>query len=101
VILDWGRSSGRRETMVKGFLTGFVAGGLLVWFYRDDIQAYLDERTRGARVGAADRLQAVEGTAERAFDRAAAPLRRAEEMLDHGKEKVADTLRAAERTIRP
>jgi hypothetical protein len=52
-------------------------------------------------VRAADGLQAVEETAERAFDRAAAPLRRAEEMIDHGKAQVSDTLRAAERTIRP
>ena len=87
--------------MVKGFLAGFLTGGLVVWFFRDDIQAYLDEQTRLARVGAADRLHAVEETAERAFDRAASPIRRAEEMLDHGKAQVSDTLRAAERTIRP
>jgi hypothetical protein len=29
------------------------------------------------------------------------PIRRAEEMLDHGKAQVSDTLRSAERTIRP
>lgn len=87
--------------MVRSFLAGVVTGGLFVWLFRDDIQAYLDEQARSARAGAADRLHAVEETAERAFDRAAAPLRRAEEMLDHGKAQVGDTLRAAERTIRP
>jgi hypothetical protein len=87
--------------MLRGFLAGMVTGGLVVWFFRDDIQAYLDEQSRLARVRAADGLQAVEETAERAFDRAAAPLRRAEEMIDHGKAQVSDTLRAAERTIRP
>jgi hypothetical protein len=87
--------------MVRGFLAGVLTGGLIVWFFRDDIQAYLDEQTRLARVGAADRLHAVEETAERAFDRAAAPIRRAEEMLDHGKAQVSDTLRSAEKTIRP
>jgi hypothetical protein len=87
--------------MVRGFLAGFVTGGLLVWFFRDDIQAYLDEQARLARVGAADRLHAVEETAERAFDRAAVPIRKAEEMLDHGKAQVSETLRSADRTIRP
>ena len=87
--------------MVRGFLAGFVTGGLLVWFFRDGIQAYLDEQTRLARVGAADRLHAVEETAERAFDRATVPIRRAEEMLEHGKAQVSETLRSAERTIRP
>ncbi len=87
--------------MVRGFLAGVLTGGLIVWFFRDDIQAYLDEQTRLARVSTADRLHAVEETAERAFDRASAPIRRAEEMLDHGKAQVSDTLRSAERTIRP
>jgi len=86
---------------MRGFFAGMLTGGLIVWFFRDDIQAYLDEQARLARVGTANRLHAVEETAERAFDRATAPLRRAEEMLDHGKAQVADTLRAAERTIRP
>jgi len=87
--------------MVKGFLAGFVAGGLVVWFFRDDIQAYLDEQARLARVRAADRLHTVGETTDRAFDRAAVPIRRAEEMLDHGKAQVSDALRSAERTIRP
>jgi hypothetical protein len=75
-------------------------GGLVVWFFKEDIQAFLDEQAAGA-VGAADRLHAVEQTAERVFDSAAAPIHRAEEMLDHGKAQVSDTLRSAERTIRP
>jgi hypothetical protein len=87
--------------IMRGFLTGILTGGLIVWFFRDDIQKYLDEQARLARVRTADRLHSVEETAEHAFDRAAAPLRRVEEMLDHGKAQVSDTLRAAERTIRP
>jgi hypothetical protein len=87
--------------MLRGFFAGVLTGGLIVWLFRDDIQAYLDEQARLTRVRTADRLHAVEETAERVFDRAAEPLRRAEEMLDHGKAQVGDTLRAAERTIRP
>lgn len=87
--------------MMRGFFAGVLTGGLFVWFFRDDIQAYLDEQARLARVRTADGLHSVEETAERAFDRATAPIRRAEEILDHGKAQVADTLRSAERTIRP
>jgi hypothetical protein len=87
--------------MVRGFLAGFVTGALVVWFFRDDIQEYLDEQTKLARVGTADRLHAVGETADRAFDMAAGPVRRAEEIIDQGKAKVSDTLRSAERTIRP
>ena len=87
--------------MLKGFLAGVVTGGLIVSFSRDDIQAYLDEQGRLAREGAADGLHAVEETAERVFDRAGAPIRKAEEMLDHGKAQVSEALRAAQRTIRP
>jgi hypothetical protein len=87
--------------MVRSFLAGVVTGGVFVWLFRDEIQAYLDEQARAARTGAADRLRAAEATAERTFDRAAAPLRRAEETLDHARTRVGETLRTAERTIRP
>ena len=87
--------------MMKGFLAGFVAGGLVAWFFRDDIQAYLDEQARLARVRAANGLHAVGETTDRVFDRAAVPIRRAEEMLDHGKTHVTDALRSAEGKIRP
>jgi hypothetical protein len=87
--------------MVRSFLAGAIAGGVFVWFFRDDIQAYLDEQAQAARQRAADRIHDVGQTAERAFDRAAAPIHRAEELLDQGRSQVSDTLRAAERTIRP
>jgi hypothetical protein len=87
--------------MLRSFLAGAVTGGVIVWFFRDDIQAFLDEQARVARQRAADRLHAVEETADRAFDRAAAPIRRAEELLDQGRAQVSDTLRAAEQKIRP
>jgi hypothetical protein len=87
--------------MMKGFLAGAITGGLVVWFWKDDIQAYLDQKTRTVRTRAADGLQAVEEAAEGALDRAATPLRRAEEILDHGKARLGANLRAAQDTIRP
>ena len=87
--------------MLKGFLLGVVTGGVAVWIWKDDIEAFLDARSRAARSRAADGVHAVGDTAGGVFDRAAAPLRRAEEMLDHGKEHVTRNLRAVEDTIRP
>jgi hypothetical protein len=87
--------------MLKGFLLGAITGGLAVWIWKDDIEAYLDAQARTARTRAADGLHAAGETAGDVFDRAAAPLRRAEEMLDHGKEHVTRNLRNAEDTIRP
>ncbi len=87
--------------MLRSFLAGVLTGGLAVWLFRDDIQRYLDEQAALARRRAADRIQAVGETAGRAFDGAARGLHRAEEMLDHGKAQVSETLRAAERTVRP
>jgi len=46
-------------------------------------------------------LHAVEETAEHVLDRAAAPLRRAEEALEQGKAQIGANLRAVEKTIRP
>jgi hypothetical protein len=87
--------------MIRSFLTGALVGGLVVWRWRQQIQAYAAERTRGVRRTAADQLQSVEETAERVFDRTARPLRRAESALDHAKTQVRDTLRAGREALRP
>ena len=38
---------------------GALLGGAAVWFYRDQLKAYLDDKTRSARTRAADTLQAA------------------------------------------
>lgn len=87
--------------MVRSFVLGVITGGLTVWFWRDEIEAYLERKTRTARSRAAHGLQTVEETAERVLDRAAAPLRKAEQVLDGTKAKVGQTLRAGQDAIRP
>ena len=87
--------------MIRSFFLGAIAGGLVVWLWKDEIQDYLDAQARVARTRAADGLRAADETAGEVFDRAGAPLRRAEEMLDHGRAQVHEGLRAAERTLRP
>ena len=87
--------------MIRSFLVGAMVGGLVVWRWREEIQDYLANRTRGIRSSAADRLQSVEEKATSALDHAAIPLRRAEAALGHAKTQVRDTLRAGQDAIRP
>ena len=87
--------------MIRSFVAGVLVGGLVAWRWRQQIQAYLADRTRGVRRSAADRLQSVEETAERVFDHTARPLRRVESALDQAKAQVRDTLRAGQEAIRP
>jgi hypothetical protein len=87
--------------MIGSFLTGVIVGGLVVWRWRQEIQGYVSERTEGVRRSAADRLQAVEETAERVLDRTARPLRRVEQAIDQAKTQVRETLRAGQEAIRP
>lgn len=87
--------------MIRSFVTGVLVGGFVVWRWRQQIEAYIAEQTRGVRQSAADRLQSVEETAERVLDHTARPLRRAESALDHARAHVRDTLRAGQEAIRP
>jgi hypothetical protein len=45
------------KTLVKSFVLGAVTGGLVVWFWGQEIREFIDERTSGARKAVADRLQ--------------------------------------------
>ena len=87
--------------MLRGFFLGAITGGLVVWVWKDEIQDYLDSRALAVRTRAADGIHVVGEAAGGVFDRAAVPLRRAEEMLDHGKTHVAQNLRSVEDTLRP
>jgi hypothetical protein len=87
--------------MIRSFVTGALVGGFVVWRWRQQIEAYMAEQTRGVRQRAADRLQSVEETAERVLDQTGRPLRRVESVLDHAKAHVRDTLRAGQEAIRP
>lgn len=87
--------------MIRSFLLGTITGGVVVWLFRDELQAYLETRTRGVRARAASGLHAVEMTADDLLDRAARPLRRGEEMLGHAREKIAENLRAGQERIAP
>jgi len=67
------------------FILGAVAGGLAVWFWRDEILEFAQSKTSGVRAGAVDTLQAVE--------------KQTEKVLDRTKEQISSALQAGQRTL--
>ena len=55
---------------MMGFILGAVAGGLAAWWWRGDIQNYVDEKLPKVRQQAADQLGAIEQRAEEALGKA-------------------------------
>lgn len=53
-----------------GFILGALAGGLAAWWWRSDIQSYVDQKLPNVRAKAADQLSAIEQRAEDALGRA-------------------------------
>ena len=52
------------------FILGALAGGLAAWWWRSDLQNYVDKKLPDVREKAADRLTALEQRAEEALGRA-------------------------------
>lgn len=52
------------------FILGALAGGVAAWWWRGDIQNYVEQRLPKVRRQAADRLSAIEQRAEEALGRA-------------------------------
>jgi hypothetical protein len=73
-----------KESLMKGFIIGAIAGGMAMWLYGDQIREYVDDMTSGVREraaagleGAADRLQSVAESVEGGLTEAANQARRA------------------------
>jgi len=69
------------------FILGIVAGGVTMWMWRDELQGYVDRRTRSVRVKAADQLRTVQKAAE--------------SVLDTAKEQIRAGLETTQEVIRP
>jgi hypothetical protein len=52
------------------FILGAVVGGLAAWWWRSDIQHYMDEQIPNVRAKAAEQLSSLEQRAEDALGRA-------------------------------
>ena len=53
-----------------GFILGALAGGVAAWWWRGDIQSYVDNKLPNVRQKAAEQLSAIEQKAEDALGRA-------------------------------
>jgi hypothetical protein len=84
-----------------GFILGAITGAAIVWFWRKEIEDYLQEKTRGVRTKAAEGLRAVEEGTGKVLDRGGEALRRAEGILQNTKEHVSETLQKGQEAIRP
>ena len=82
-------------------MLGAVLGAAVVWLWGRQIGEYVQERTRGARMKAAEGVRAVEEKAGKVLDRGGDALRRADDFLQDTKEHVSDALRAGKEAIRP
>lgn len=48
--------------MIKSFLAGTIAGGVVMWLWGDEIRAMVDDATSGMRGRTAEGLQGVADT---------------------------------------
>ena len=83
------------------FVLGAIMGAAVVWLWGQEMEEYVQERTRGVRTKAAESVRAIEGTAGKVLDRSGDALRRANEFLQDTKRHVTEALQAGEEAIRP
>ena len=83
------------------FVLGAVMGAVVVWLWGREMEAYVEESTRGVRTKVAEGVRAVEEMAGKVLERGGDVLYRADEFLQDTKEQVGDALRAGEDAIRP
>jgi hypothetical protein len=60
----------------RAFVLGTVVGATVVWLWGRQIGEYVQERTRGVRMKAAEGVRAVEETAGKVLDRGGDALHR-------------------------
>lgn len=54
--------------MIKSFLAGAIAGGVVMWFWGDQIRDAIDDATSGVRGRAAEQLHGVADTLQSVAD---------------------------------
>ena len=86
---------------IRTFVLGAIMGAAVMWLWGREIEAYVEEKTRGVRTKAAEGVRAVEETAGKVLDRGGDALRRADEFLQDTKGQVSEALQAGQEAIRP
>jgi gas vesicle protein len=85
----------------RAFVLGAIMGAAVVWLWGREMEAYVEEKTRGVRTKAAEGVRAVEEKAGKVLDLGGDAVRRADEFLQDTKEHVRKTLQAGQEAIRP
>ena len=83
------------------FVLGAIVGGAAVWLWGREVEAYVEEKTRGVRTTVAEGVRAVEEAAGQVLDRGGEALRRAEDFLEDTKAHVSEALQAGQEAVRP
>ena len=83
------------------FVLGAVLGAAVVWLWGRQIGEYVQGRTRGAHVKAAEGVRAAEEKAGQVLDRGGDALHRLDDFLQRSKEHVSEALRTGQDAIRP
>jgi len=83
------------------FVLGAIMGAAVVWLWGRELEAYVEEKTRGVRTKAAEGVRAVEEKTGKVLDRGGEALRRVDEFLQDTRENVSEALRAGQEAIRP
>ena len=73
--------------MMSRFLLGAIVGAIAVWVWGEELRRFANDKSRTARLRAADTLQTMQSTAE--------------DLLDTAKDQVSSTLQAGQDVIRP
>ena len=72
---------------MTGMMFGVLAGAAVVWLWRDQLAAQLEQKTHALRTKAAEGLESAE--------------KQAEALLDRAKPQVTNALRAGSEAVRP
>jgi hypothetical protein len=73
------------------FILGALSGSFATWWWRSDIQQYVDQKYPQVRVKAADRLAALERRAEDALGKARHKIDRMRSGVEHHAHDVTST----------
>jgi gas vesicle protein len=93
----------RRTTMrTSGALVlGAIVGGAVTWLWERQMEAYVEEKTRGVRTKAAEGVQAVQERAGKLLDLGGDAVHRVDEFLQDTRGHVREAFRAGQEAIRP
>ena len=85
----------------EAFVLGAIMGAAVMWLWGEQLEEYVQERTRGIRTKAAEGIRAVDETAGHVLDRGGEALRRADDFVQDAKAHVSAALQVGQEAIRP